>query len=96
MPSKTTLTSLPHWPAALTEDAAAAYLSLSRAEFRRSVARGDLPLPRRFGRQRRWSRQALDAALGDGAAPPPVRAADAVAPGGLRDPIADAIAALEV
>jgi predicted DNA-binding transcriptional regulator AlpA len=54
---------LPNWPAMLRRNDAAAYCSLSAAEFERQVSSGALPPPVALGRAELWSRMKLDKAL---------------------------------
>ena len=55
---------LPGWPAALDEDMAAAYVSLSGPSLRRLVDAGDAPKPIRLTPKRiAWRRADLDAWL---------------------------------
>lgn len=47
----------------MSEDEAAAYVSLPVATFLRSVQRGELPRPQLLAGRRRWSRSEIDNAL---------------------------------
>jgi predicted DNA-binding transcriptional regulator AlpA len=51
---------MPHWPARLSEDLAATYLSTSKSTFRVKVANGEYPKPVREGGRIYWSRRQLD------------------------------------
>jgi predicted DNA-binding transcriptional regulator AlpA len=51
---------LPSWPARLSEDLAAAYLSTSKSTFRAKVANGEYPKSAREGGRIYWSRNQLD------------------------------------
>lgn len=53
----------PDWPAMMRRATAAQYCDMSTSEFEGEVNAGRLPLPVALGRQERWSRRALDAAL---------------------------------
>lgn len=57
------MTELPHWPAAMRRQKAAAYCDLSVPEFEREVAAGRLPSPVQLGRHEHWSKAQLDKAL---------------------------------
>lgn len=57
------LAGLPDWPAMLTAETAAAYVSLPLAAFERAVAQGELPAPQRLGGRLLWSRRRIDARL---------------------------------
>lgn len=48
------------WPGRLSEDLAAAYLSISPSTFRIRVANGDYPQPVRDGARKFWARSQLD------------------------------------
>ncbi len=52
---------LPAWPARLSEDLAANYLSVSRSTFRLRVANHEYPQPVREGGRIYWSKLQLDA-----------------------------------
>jgi predicted DNA-binding transcriptional regulator AlpA len=54
------LKSLPGWPARLSEERAAEYLSTSRSTFRAKVANREYPQPVREGGRIYWSREQLD------------------------------------
>jgi predicted DNA-binding transcriptional regulator AlpA len=54
------LKNLPDWPARLSEERAAEYLSTSRSTFRFRVATGEYPSPVREGVRKYWSRRQLD------------------------------------
>lgn len=54
------LSELPNWPARLSEEAAAEYLSISKTSFRKRVADGQYPQPIRDGNRKYWSREQLD------------------------------------
>jgi hypothetical protein len=54
---------LPGWPLMLSEETAAAFLSVPVAAFQRAVARGTLPPARLVAEKRRWSRLDLERAL---------------------------------
>jgi hypothetical protein len=62
------LEGLPDWPALMRAPVAAAYLSLTAAEFERGVGRAELPPPRRTTGGPRWSRRDLDRWFEDGPA----------------------------
>lgn len=54
---------VPYWPMMLKRNQAAAYLSLSPAEFEREVNEGRLPVPVMLGNSEHWSRRKLDEAI---------------------------------
>lgn len=57
------LANLPHWPAMLSDEQAAAYVGLSREMFRKAVDAGDYPQPvRSHGKRVLWWRPGLDRA----------------------------------
>lgn len=59
---------LPHWPAAMRKERAAAYLDLSIAAFEREVFAGRLPQPTMLDGKERWLKVSLDKAIeGQGA-----------------------------
>lgn len=54
---------LPGWPAMLLRRDAAAYCSLSIADFEREVNNGRLPTPVLLGKHEHWNKVQLDIAL---------------------------------
>lgn len=80
------LEGLPDWPALMTAPMAAAFLSLSEADFNRGVAHGVLPAPLMVIGRTLWSRAALERFC-DASAP---RTTSAIPP--AADPIAARIA----
>ena len=54
---------LPCWPLMLSDEMAAAFLSVPVAAFLRAVAQGSLPAPRLVAGKRRWSRLDLERVL---------------------------------
>lgn len=51
---------LPNWPARLSEDMAALYLSIGKTAFRQGWQAGRYPKPVRDGKRLFWARQQLD------------------------------------
>jgi excisionase family DNA binding protein len=62
-PPKKSLHHLPNWPRLLSEEVAAAYLSVSKSTFRRWVEAGKFPAPIREGRRVLWDRHLIDQIL---------------------------------
>lgn len=54
---------LPHWPAAMRRQKAAAYCDLTVPEFEREIVDGRLPEPVKIGNSEHWLRSKLDEAL---------------------------------
>lgn len=66
---------LPGWPLMLSDEMAAAFLSVPVAAFLRAVAQGSLPAPRLVAGKRRWSRIDLERVLHADIMPQPLRPA---------------------
>lgn len=65
----------PDWPAAMSADAAAAYLDMSASQFRRLVQEHRMPQPIRLSPgSPRWRKADLDAAIGGGKIFDPLKA----------------------